>query len=217
MPNQIIKCKWLILMTQKSIPSSNHGIRIYKDVHNIHDIHIRTMAWRQLQLLAQHQQIAFQGSDKHQRMGIRIHHRRMGIQHTRSRAMAWLQPQLQLRALLQLLLQPLLPPVSPCCIDLETAAPVDVAVLLRRGIQASLARKCLAHIPEAAEGERLWATAVRAMALGNKAIRSRQEQGAVRALWAGGDWTRAKKFANGPATSRICRACGQANDDLSRR
>ena len=80
-------------MTQKSIPSSNHGIRrIYRDVHSIHDIHIHTMAWRQLQLqlLAQRQQIVFLDSDHSTRicMGIRIR----SIHHIRT--MAWLQRQL---------------------------------------------------------------------------------------------------------------------------
>ena len=79
-------------MTQKSIPSSNHGIRIYRGVHNIHDIHIHTMAWRQRQLLAQHQQIAFQDSVRSSRicMGIRIHN----VQHIHIHTMAWLQRQL---------------------------------------------------------------------------------------------------------------------------
>ena len=45
--------------------------------------------------------------------------------------------------------------------------------------------------------EHLWVRAVRSTVVGTKAMRNWQEIGAVRALWADGDWTRAKKHAKG--------------------
>ncbi|CAK0889380.1 unnamed protein product, partial [Prorocentrum cordatum] len=81
------------------------------------------------------------------------------------------------------------------------------------GIQRWQCRRLVAHLPEG-QGETLWPRTVRAVA---HRARPAAELGAIRAVWAGGHFTNAWRYARGHADSDMCQACGGAKDTLMHR
>ncbi|CAK0838396.1 unnamed protein product [Prorocentrum cordatum] len=79
-------------------------------------------------------------------------------------------------------------------------APRDIKGALVGGVQRWQCRRLVAHLPEG-QGETLWLRAVRAIA---SRARPAAELGAIQAVWAGGHFTNAWRYARGYTDSDMC-------------
>ncbi|CAK0805455.1 unnamed protein product, partial [Prorocentrum cordatum] len=92
-------------------------------------------------------------------------------------------------------------------------APRDIKDALVEGIQRWQCRRLVAQLPEG-QGETLWPRAVRAIA---SRARPAAELGAIQAVWAGGHFTNAWRYARGYTDFDVRQACGGAKDTLMHR
>ena len=104
-------------------------------------------------------------------------------------------------------------------------SPYDVKLLLRRGIERWQGRRVAGHVVGEVSSARLpqsqdcsldspapppptlWVRAISSIVKGARGVQCAREIGALKTLWSGASWERARKHAAGLAVSAQCRVC----------